>query len=919
MFKYIQTFFLDSAAVKGASEASITQIGLYFRAKPNAINNKSGIVNPGVEVSLIPCVQGIPQIQEMGTIRPPEPAEHGARFAPRFEVARREYGEITATADASVETIFKFNNPVQLLTGYEYGIAIKYDGTEDFVLWYSRQNDNLIGTTTKSPGASSKYVGNLFDYVGPPNINVNVTTPNASSNTAATTTTSTNNNQPTLTPDGSYLSQNWKPISDVDLKFNVYVARFFHSGFPVSANSLIQADPRYANRFQTDFPPVKLAGNVVQITAPAETQEYFQIDAIHSSYNRIVAGDLVYQPQPYFPASEKTPLTVSCNTSSLLVTANGNYSFSNSTTFNNANGFNSIYKLTQVEYIVIDHGDFVDVRQVMGVQSNTKIIIDHPPSVANALAKFYKAPVGRLAGLSDTYIQGQDQNILILSRTNANTTLRFVNTYITNTSIVEGGSGYSNGDTVTITGYENTTTIKGGFAAKLLLTTNASGGIVNTFIANAGCGFAYPQRLVGANVTYSNSSGGASSGTGANITFQVGSYLRCDQEPSVVFANAICTDLMASRIKPEVTVNNPLGTAFTITHRGLFYSVPDANNASGRATLVYENPAVTDIPVKIFKATAIGDDDVVATCMPSRSNQMVTQFANGAIANASIIGKQYSNSAVYLFDVSSNNDYTCPFIEPEIARSHYSKYVINNDYTLENTNYGNAYAKHVTTKVNLNTDQFAEDMLFYVTAYRPAGTDLKIYARVQNSSKDNDAFDDKDWTLLEQVDGIGVFSSSVDDTDYVELTYNFPNCPNNHLLSGSVTITDVANVQIEGAGTSFTTDLANGDMVVLTNPLFSQNSFFVGVVNNVTNDTFLTLQAPTANLGVVGTGFQISKVDFPKQAFNAVMEANVMAYFTDNKSKVENYDTMQFKVVFLSNNDILVPKIDDIRTVAVSA
>jgi hypothetical protein len=919
LFKYIQTFFLDPAAVKSASEASITQIGLYFRAKPNAINNKSGIVNPGVEVSLVPCVQGIPQIQQQGTIRPPEPTEHGARFSPRFEIARLEYGQITATSDASVETIFKFNNPVQLLTGFEYGIAIKYDGTEDFVLWYSRQNDNLIGTTTKSPGASSKYVGNLFDYVGPPNVNINVTTPTASANTNATTSTNTNANLPTLTPDGSYLSANWKPISDVDLKFNVYVARYFHSGFPVSSNSSIQADPRFANRFQDDFPPVKLAGNVVQITAPAETQEYFQIDVVHSTFSRIVAGDLVYQPQPYYPASQKTPITISCNTSSLLVTANGNYTFSNSTTFNNANGFHTIYQLGQPEYIVIDHGAFVDVRQVVGVQSNTQVIIDHPPSVANAVAKFYKAPVGRLAGLSDTYIQGQDQNILVLTRSNANSTLRFVNNYITGTTINAGGSGYSNGDTVTITGFESTTTIKGGFAAKLLLTTNSTGGITNTFVANAGCGFTYPTRLVGANVVYANSTGGSSSGTGANISFTIGSYLYCDQEPSVVFANVVCTDLLASRIKPEITVNNPLGTAFTVTHRGLFYSTPDANNASGRATLVYENPSVTDIPVKIFKATAIGDDDVVATCMPSRSNQMVTVFANGAIANSAVIGKSYSNAAVYLFDVSSNNDYMCPFIEPEIARSHYSKYVINNDYTLENTNYGNAYAKHVTTKVNLNTDQFAEDLLFYVTAYRPAGTDLKVYARVQNTSKDNDAFDDKDWTLLEQVDGIGVYSSAIDDTDYVELTYNFSNCPNNHVISGSVTVTDSSNLQIAGAGTTFTTDLANGDLVVITNPLFSQNSFFVGVVNNVTNNTFLTLQAPTANLGVVGVGLQIAKVDFPKQAFNAVMEANVMAYFTDDESKVETYDTMQFKIVFLSNNDILVPKIDDIRAVAVSA
>src|SRR6185295_16155866 len=102
MFKYIQTFYLDNAIVKNAAEASLTQIGLFFRAKPNMVNNKSGIVAPGAEVSIVSCLNRIPQIQEAGTIRPPEPTEHGARFSPRFEVARREWGEITATADASV-------------------------------------------------------------------------------------------------------------------------------------------------------------------------------------------------------------------------------------------------------------------------------------------------------------------------------------------------------------------------------------------------------------------------------------------------------------------------------------------------------------------------------------------------------------------------------------------------------------------------------------------------------------------------------------------------------------------------------------------------------------------------------------------------------------------------------------------------
>ena len=45
-------------------------------------------------------------------------------------------------------------------------------------------------------------------------------------------------------------------------------------------------------------------------------------------------------------------------------------------------------------------------------------------------------------------------------------------------------------------------------------------------------------------------------------------------------------------------------------------------------------------------------------------------------------------------------------------------------------------------------NKFAEDLLVFLTAYRPANTDIKVFARIHNSD-DPEAFDDKDWTMLE--------------------------------------------------------------------------------------------------------------------------------------------------------------------------
>ena len=443
-----------------------------------------------------------------------------------------------------------------------------------------------------------------------------------------------------------------------------------------------------------------------------------------------------------------------------------------------------------------------------------------------------------------------------------------------------------------------------------------------------------------------------------------------------------------------------------------------------------------------------------------------------------------------MFDISSNNDFSAPFIDPEIIRTHFAKYVINNDYTDEHTNYGNAYSKHITSKVNFATERFAEDLLVYLTAYRPSNTDIKVYARIHNS-KDPEAFDDKDWTLLELVDGVGVFSSKDNSADFREYTYNFTQFPNT-----DVTLVGTANVQqgqafITGSGTLFsnssvfatfnsntgvanTTDFislspqpfANGDSVTyyvaagntavtglsnntiyyvvqantsgiklastknganinitagvsetghslyrtavvpddlikIYSPLFP-NNYVIHVVNTVVNSTYLTIKRTfgdlSANLSgtvsvnttsttVEGTstaftadfatgdfiavwsnssvyevreissitdadtlivdsaftfanttsnyailtasdflgtdrtigGLKIDRLAFKHQAFNNKPNDNVVRYYNSSMVEFDTFDTYQLKIVLLSDNDQIVPKVDDIRSIGVSA
>lgn len=926
MFNFVQLFYLDSSSVKGALEAGISGIDLWFKAKPKAVGNRSNIVSPGVEVSIVPCVNGVPIINEVGTIRPPEPTEHGARFNHRSEIARKEWGEIIATEDASSPTRFRFDNPIFLKTKQEYGILVKFDGHEDFLLWENTQKERIIGTTTIAP-LPDKSSGALYQYIGPavPNID-NLTSPYVFDPSPTTINFETNQNTPTVAPDAEYMRNNWKAVSNAVLKYTVYVARYAHGGVPVSVNAVANAIPEYSQRFNTGIAPVRLANNIIRMTSPGETQEYIAFDARRSTMGTILAGDKLFQQGINYPGGKLTPLTVSVQAGNNIVTANANYIMNGNVTFQAANGFYNIYNDDNSikEYIVVVNGSNVAVKQIDSIVSSTQLTIKGIFATSNNAAYFYRAPVGELIGISDTYALGSKDDLLILANTNANSSVRFVNNTITVIS-GGGGTGYSNTDYLTVSGFENIVPqVQGGYPAKANLVTNATGGIVSVYLSNAGCGFINTAWLTGANVVVSNTTGGTSSGTGAAFTYTIDAVIRAELNANANFVNCSIINLEASRLKPEITVNNPLGTAFTVTHRSLFYSVDDTTVSSKKAFYISGNVAATDITVKIFKSHDTGKEENRASVVPSRSNQFVIPYANGTFGNTAVIGKDYSNAAVYFFDMFANNDYLMPFFEPNIINSHYSKYVINNDYTNEHTNYGNAYAKHITTKVNMNNDnnlqREAEDILSYLTAYRPAGTDFKVYARIHNT-KDADAFDDKDWSLLEQIDGASAFSSKVDSSDYYEYTYNFPNAPNTDLtLAGTASVANVTTTIVSGAGTTFTTDLIAGDLVKISQPLFSNTNFAVAVVNAVTNSSQIIIGNPLANNGLVGTGLLIERIrTYKYQAFNNVLNSNIVKYYNLQMSEFNNYDTFQLKMVMLSNNQTIVPKIDDVRGISVSA
>lgn len=99
--------------------------------------------------------------------------------------------------------------------------------------------------------------------------------------------------------------------------------------------------------------------------------------------------------------------------------------------------------------------------------------------------------------------------------------------------------------------------------------------------------------------------------------------------------------------------------------------------------------------------------------------------------------------------------------------------IVNNDNSSEFGNYGKAKARYISKKVVLADGQEAEDLRVILTAYKPSGTELDVYARFQNE-EDSDSFSDKHYTKLTQSTNTLKVSSPTVEDDYVEYEYQVP-------------------------------------------------------------------------------------------------------------------------------------------------
>ena len=264
---------------------------------------------------------------------------------------------------------------------------------------------------------------------------------------------------------------------------------------------------------------------------------------------------------------------------------------------------------------------------------------------------------------------------------------------------------------------------------------------------------------------------------------------------------------------------------------------------------------------------------------------------------------------------STTNLYTSPYAKEENLDVFVTRYVINNSTANEYTNFGNAASKYISKRVVLADGQDSEDMRVFLTAYKPANTDIQVYAKIQNNV-DSEPFDDKNWTKLELVTDRSILSNPYNRNDAIELEYKIPYYSTSTDVDGLYT-TVLSNTVISSTSNTVNTSIAVNDVVKVYQPNYP-NNHIISIVT-AANTSSLTIADPVSNSSMVSTGLKVAKIAEPHAAFINIQNNNVVRYYNSTYSMFDGYKNYAIKVVLLSDTDYRVPHVKDLRAIAVSA
>jgi protein involved in polysaccharide export with SLBB domain len=151
--------------------------------------------------------------------------------------------------------------------------------------------------------------------------------------------------------------------------------------------------------------------------------------------------------------------------------------------------------------------------------------------------------------------------------------------------------------------------------------------------------------------------------------------------------------------------------------------------------------------------------------------------------------------------------------------------------------------------------------------------------------------------------------------DYGSSLANLPQFPEVYAgLSGQFLTTVSSNTIATTADQSSV--LSTGDLIRVYSVLTPENHEVFPVSS--ANSTAIVLFKPISNTNIVGD-VAVDKLKYKNVAWNNIANDNVARYVTSSYTEFDTYNTMQIKVVLLSESTHIVPKVEQIQVIGTSA
>lgn len=358
----------------------------------------------------------------------------------------------------------------------------------------------------------------------------------------------------------------------------------------------------------------------------------------------------------------------------------------------------------------------------------------------------------------------------------------------------------------------------------------------------------------------------------------------------------------------NVVIGSLENTTISYVEPRFYNSVPDRTSITSKIAGI---PASNTNQTTLTSRVRINSNDRNFLSTPlvvkSKSNEI-----SGTTINKSI---QIDHT------LTSESKFMAPYVDLQSQSLLVYENIINNDTTNEHlSGKGLADAKYVSRTVTLGDGLDAEDIKVFVNAYKPQGTDVKVYAKVLNQA-DETEFNKGTWSELQKVKNKNKISSSQNRKDVIEYSYEFKDAPSATVQTGSIAFTN-GSPTITGTGTLFDSEFEAGDLVKIDNPPFDANTNYqISMVSSIASNTSMTL-ADNILIGTELLGRSISKVDSSdkNQVFRDPQNDTqfIATYYNTNNEKFEGFKYVAIKIVLTSDSKTKTPYCKDFRALAVS-